>query len=189
MATYRRKTIIINKRFQFRFAVYVCGWIAAICFVYPLITENLFDYFIRYAASDPMGPELVSLIKTKKEILNLIFLTEAAFIAMTFVICIYMSHRIAGPIYKLGRALRAYGDGSWKGTLTFRNKDWFTELADDFNFMQKSALERTQKESESVKSAISRIESAVKLASPDVRQELERALVSLRSVRDKKPSA
>jgi methyl-accepting chemotaxis protein len=184
MAIYRRTQILINKRFQIRFALYVCGWIAAICFIYPLITQNLFDYFIRYAANDPMGPELVGLIKTKRDILNLIILTEVAFLLMTFLVCIYMSHRIAGPLYKLGRALRSVGDGSWRGPLGFRNKDWFNELADDFNRMQNGVHSRNQKETDIVKEVIARIESANQAASPEVRKELDRALTSLRGLRD-----
>ena len=97
MATYRRTIILINKPFQLRFAIYVCLWLAAMCFVYPIITANLFDYLIRYAAQDPMGPELTGLLKTKRDVLTLLILTESAFIAMTFMVCVFMSHRDRGP--------------------------------------------------------------------------------------------
>jgi methyl-accepting chemotaxis protein len=189
MAKYRRSIILINKRFQVRFAVYVCLWIAAICFVYPLITENLFDYFIRYAANDPMGPELVTLMKTKKDVLDLIVLTEAAFVLMTFLLCLYMSHRIAGPLYKLGKSLREVGEGSWRGRLGFRDKDWFNELADDFNAMNQGVRARTLKETEALAIAIRQIETTARGAAPETRQELERALVPLKSIRDARISA
>ncbi len=176
-STYRRSIILINKRFQLRFAVYICLWIAAICFVYPLITKNLFEYFISYAASDPMGPELGILKKTKDEILQLILLTEAAFLTLTFLLCLYMSHRIAGPLYKLGKSMRELGGGTWRGTLGFRHKDWFTELAEDFNVMNQSLQNRSRKETDALTAAIRQIETGN-------RQELERALASLKSLRD-----
>jgi t-SNARE complex subunit (syntaxin) len=68
--------------------------------------------------------------------------------------------------------------------LGFRNKDWFNELADDFNQMQQGVRSRNQKETEIVKEAIARLESANQKASPEMHQELDRALTSLRGIRD-----
>lgn len=184
MASYRRSTILINKPFQLRFAIYICTWLAAICFVYPVITQNLFDYLIRYASQDPMGPELTGLMKTKHDVLTLLMLTEVAFIAMTFTVCVFMSHRIAGPLFKLRRSLIAIGDGTWKGQLTFRRKDWFPELADDFNRMVQGIRERKQREDEMVAIAISRIEAAMNQAAPAARQELDGAIAVMRKLQE-----
>jgi hypothetical protein len=42
MAAYKRSIILINKDFQFRFSFYVCSWLIALSFVYPLIIANVF---------------------------------------------------------------------------------------------------------------------------------------------------
>ncbi|RMF39791.1 MAG: hypothetical protein D6753_13000 [Planctomycetota bacterium] len=44
-----------------------------------------------------------------------------------------LSARFAGPIFRFRRYLRAVGDGENPGELRFRNGDFWTELASDFN--------------------------------------------------------
>src|SRR5690242_20117115 len=104
--SYRRGIFLINKRFQLRFALYVCSWLAVLSLAYPLIISNIVEYFIHYLAQDPMGPGLAVLEKTKTEAGMLLWIMEFIFLSLAFIISIFMSHRIAGPLYKLHRFLR-----------------------------------------------------------------------------------
>ena len=127
MPPYRRNIFLINKKFQFRFAFYVCSWLVALSFVYPLIVHSLFEYFVRYAMLDPTGPSIDSLQGTRKEILTLLVALQVIFLVVTFLISIFMSHRIAGPLHKLSRFFADARDGKLEQKLFFREKDHFQD--------------------------------------------------------------
>ena len=49
------------------------------------------------------------------------------------VVCMYLLHRIAGPVYRLKRHMQAIIDGGSVRPLIFREDDQFRDLADIFN--------------------------------------------------------
>src|ERR1700744_6440900 len=97
--TYRRQILFVNRPFQLRFSFYVCSWLIAVSFAYPLLISNLFSFFIRYLAADPTGPTLVTLEKTRQEVIWVLISMQSAFVGIIFLVSIFMSHRIAGPLY------------------------------------------------------------------------------------------
>lgn len=186
MATYRRRILLINRPFQLRFCVYVCAWVLALCFIYPLIVSNLFDYFARYLAMDPTHADIGTLFGTRKAVVSLLIVTEAVFMLLTFLLSIFISHRIAGPVYKLRKYMDEFSKGNYNRKLFFRKKDYFPELADDFNLMTRSVRERALRENEILATAATRIESAMKTASESAKNELETALISIRKLQEQR---
>lgn len=184
MADYRRSIILIDKPFQLRFCIYVCLWLLAICFIYPLIFSNLFEYFIRYLAADPNGPEVAAIIKTRQDVMSLLVLSEVVFIAMTFLICLFISHRIAGPIYKLRKTFHEFAEGKFRSNLKFRHKDYFSDLATDFNEMTRVINEKQDRETEVINDAMSHIEKALSTAQGEVKASLEPAFLSLKKLQE-----
>jgi methyl-accepting chemotaxis protein len=64
------------------------------------------------------------------------FLLVMIFLLPVFVLdTIKLSHRFAGPIYRLRRTIRAIADGEKTTPLKFRDFDFWHGLADDFNRM------------------------------------------------------
>jgi nitrogen fixation/metabolism regulation signal transduction histidine kinase len=58
------------------------------------------------------------------------------FLLPVFVVdTIKISHRFAGPVYSLRRALREIAEGKPPRKLKFRRHDFWHELADDYNAM------------------------------------------------------
>lgn len=173
MAQYRRSIFLINKKFQFRFAFYVCSWLLALSFVYPLIVHSLFGYFVRYAAADPNGPSVQSLMDVRSQVLFLLAMLQAIFLFVTFLISIFMSHRIAGPLFKLSKFFSQAKAGNLGAELYFRDKDHFQDLAAQYNDMMQGIRSREE-------AAISAIEAALPSVAPDARASLEKAIASLR---------
>ncbi|HUP57008.1 MAG TPA: methyl-accepting chemotaxis protein [Bdellovibrionota bacterium] len=184
MAAYKRSVFLINKRFQIRFCLYVCSWLIALSAVYPIIVYNLFGYLIRYVSLDPFGPPLDGILKTRSEVLWLLVLFQAVFALATFLISIFISHRIAGPLFKLGRFLDNARAGNLKDRLFFRKTDHFQELATRYNDMVDGIRGLIGQNQQKIATATSKIESVLKSASPEVRRELEGALVSLREAQN-----
>ncbi|MGK5089888.1 hypothetical protein WDW86_20245 [Bdellovibrionota bacterium FG-2] len=166
--------MLIDSAFQLRFAFYVCTWIFALSLVYPFIIYNVFGFFFRYLALDPEGPAVAAILDVKKEILVLLVLLQIVFLVMTFLISIFVSHRIAGPLYKLKKILSQARTGGSKDRVFFRKKDHFHDLATEYN-MTMDHLERAQKEKD--KTVIETAEKLKKLVAqiekPELRYECE----------------
>jgi nitrogen fixation/metabolism regulation signal transduction histidine kinase len=64
------------------------------------------------------------------------FLLVLAFLLPVFVVdSIKLSHRFAGPIYSLRRAIRDIAQGKPARKLKFRRHDFWHEIAEDYNAM------------------------------------------------------
>jgi hypothetical protein len=62
------------------------------------------------------------------------FLLVMAFLLPVFMVdTIKLSHRFAGPVYALRRALREIGEGQKPRRLKFRKRDFWHDLADEYN--------------------------------------------------------
>jgi methyl-accepting chemotaxis protein len=138
----RRKIFLINRKFQFRFSFYVCSWLFALSMIYPLIIFQLFDFFVRSAAIDPMGPALEKLYHARNEVIWLLIGIQTFFLAITFLISLFVSHRIAGPLEKLKRYFEAAKNGDLKTDLKFRKFDHFQELAQGYNDMMEAVRKK-----------------------------------------------
>ena len=80
------------------------------------------------------NPEIASHYSDKRDSLILfLILLHMGFTCLTFFICIFFSHKIAGPLYKLQKHLKLLREDNNPGNLFFRKGDYFQELADDVN--------------------------------------------------------
>jgi nitrogen fixation/metabolism regulation signal transduction histidine kinase len=78
------------------------------------------------------------------------FLLVLAFLLPVFLMdAIKVSHRFAGPIFSLRRAIRSVAAGETPRKLKFRQDDFWKDLAEDYNAMLKKlgALEDEKSES------------------------------------------
>ena len=140
-----------------------------------MVEYNLFDYFIRYLSRDPNGPNILALDELRHQIMALLIALQGIFLLVTFVYSVFMSHRIAGPLFKLCRFLAMARDGNLKEELYFREKDHFQEIATGYNDAMKGIRTRME-------DAASDVEKALPDSSPAARSSLERALTKLRGL-------
>ncbi len=180
-----RKIFLINKRFQFRFAFYVCSWMIALSCAYPLVISNLFDYFFRYLTLDPLGPGLADLEKIRADVIWTLIGMEGFLVFLTFLICIFMSHRIAGPLYKLRNFFLDAKAGNTEQVLSFRKMDYFQELVPAYNEMMLGIRKKMEENTKGAELAILSIQKAIAVSNKEVQKELEIALESLREMEKK----
>jgi methyl-accepting chemotaxis protein len=133
---YKRANFLINKRFQLKFAFFVCSWIFALSMVYPIIIYNIFEYFLNLA-SNPQHVQLtVDVVRNvENQVLMILGVLQLLFLAITFMLSIFISHRIAGPLYKLRKAMEEVARGNFDQRITFRKNDHFNDMQDSFNDM------------------------------------------------------
>ncbi len=132
----KRKSLLINKRFQLAVLVYA----NALAF----LVIGIFSYGV-YVFSCRLNEFAGQLSDQQAEVLiNFLYMQERSLFAVfAFVsICAFVvictsamviSHRIAGPLYRLNKHLSKVAAGETLEDVKFRENDYFPELADSCN--------------------------------------------------------
>lgn len=126
----RRNTIFIKKGLQLRYMVLIilsvlCG-LAIMTFeltatlsdlfdTYPVLMQPLYDEFIPIAAS--------------------FFYKIAIYLLFVVVISAFLSHKMAGPVYRFEQVCKAIAKGDFSQRVHLRQGDQFIDLQNDFNAM------------------------------------------------------
>ncbi|MCP4913715.1 MAG: hypothetical protein GY909_11420 [Oligoflexia bacterium] len=88
--------------------------------------------FIQQVAGS--NPEMsASLAESRKNLIIMLSIWQLGFTLLVFILCIFLSHKIAGPMYKLQKFLHDVQDNGFNGRLFFRKGDYFQEVAEDIN--------------------------------------------------------
>jgi hypothetical protein len=127
----RRSNYLINPKFQLKFTFYVCLLVFISSLVYPMTIYDLLERVIHHLGQ--VSPKLIDEFKNKQmAIVTVLFLWQLGFTMLVFVISIFFTHKVAGPIYKAMLFLKGVRKGEhWR--LKFRDGDHFMELADEIN--------------------------------------------------------
>lgn len=141
----QRKTYIINPKFQYKFSFIICSLIFIGSLIYPITIYDLFEYIIGLKPSAAMEHET-----QRNNLIYYLILMQLAFIGLVFIFCLFISHRIAGPIYKLTLYLRDVRESGELLYLKFRDGDNFPELADEINLTMTYLANKTDEEAKTL---------------------------------------
>ncbi|MCP3874535.1 MAG: methyl-accepting chemotaxis protein [Desulfobacteraceae bacterium] len=135
--SYKRRTIFIKQEFQFKFILKFClllvvGVIISTSLLFLLSQETLTSSFenSRLVIKNTGSAILPSVIVT-----NLITLGIICIAAI--IVTLFISHRIAGPMYRFEKDLCKIEDGDLCTHINLRQKDQFSEMALALNDMTK----------------------------------------------------
>jgi hypothetical protein len=134
-----RRNYLINPGFQWamiRYAVLISILNSSIFF---LAGSEIFERLVEAGIRRNLGADsdYFQVILQEKSRLILIFgLTGFLSVCLITIFGIVMSHRIAGPLYRLSRYLRNEDPSKPLPELRFREKDFFQDLARDFNLFR-----------------------------------------------------
>lgn len=110
--------------------------------VFYLATLYLFWNFEQtgYSVGIPEGHIFFRFIADQRSLMNTILLIAAPIITLvTCYIGIKLSHRVAGPIYRMTKHLEELNEKGESKEVKFRENDYFLELQDEFNKFVKSS--------------------------------------------------
>ena len=170
----RRREFLINRPFQIRFSFFVVTWVFALSTVYPVIVHQIFYFFQNSVALPPDALDVFE--GARKGMIGLILLFHLVFTAMIFLISLFVSHKIAGPLHKLQTFMNSGANGKDPGELNFRKSDYFQELAEAFNRFKGRLGNRGVGDVTAVKA---KIESAMTGANDESKKQLQEALSEL----------
>jgi sensor histidine kinase YesM len=153
LAVYKRNIFVINPKFQYKFSFIVCSLIFISSLIYPFTIYEIFESFFR------LDPSKAHMMQTNRnELLKWLVGIQFMYISVVFLVCIFISHKIAGPMYKLSNYLKNIIAGNSPERLYFRNGDNFTDIADLFN----QAMERLEEDRSNDFQYLSEVSSYIK---------------------------
>ncbi|MFH1854690.1 MAG: hypothetical protein ABH815_05200 [Candidatus Omnitrophota bacterium] len=141
MQKYARKTYFIDKKFQATFITKFC----LLIILGSAITGVLLYIFSSRATT-------VSLVNTKAvvtstaEYLFPLLIQTALIVTLiisvfTIILTLFVSHKIAGPLYRLKKELESIGEGNLNPNFKLRNKDQLHDVATTLDGMEKRLIE------------------------------------------------
>lgn len=130
---YQRKRYIINKGYQFRMLGTLLVLVLIATLVITLVNHyfmlsSIVDYASEYGRT-PAGDELLT-----ASFRPLVIIIPLVFVVLAIVICL-VSHRIAGPLFRLKVFMEKVEKGDYTVHLRFRDRDAIHDVADAFNRM------------------------------------------------------
>lgn len=131
----KRRTVFIKRGFQIRFITWVIGLLIMCCLcsaavLYPLLSSEL-------NSGLTAGHRDIGNIKSQLTLAILIGNVLAIIVAAlaTTVVILYISHKIAGPLYRFERICKEIGHGNLNASAVLREKDQLKGLSEAFNEM------------------------------------------------------
>lgn len=144
MAKNQRKTYFVKKDFQVGFILKFCMLLlfgvaisTALLFVFSQDTLTSSFHHSRLVIKTTGIAILPAVVYTNLITLGLI--TVAAIF-----VTLYISHKIAGPIYRFEKELKRIGDGNLTAKINLRENDQVREMGDSINMMVENLHEKMQ---------------------------------------------
>ena len=132
---YKRRHYFINKEFQFKFILKFCLLILA----GVVVSTALLLFFSQDTLTSSFQQSRLVIENTSKAILpaliytNLITLGLISFAAV--IVTLFVSHQIAGPLFRLEKKIKEIGAGNLTKNVRLREKDQLTAIAESLNEM------------------------------------------------------
>jgi len=133
--TYRRRIYFIEKEFQTKFILKFCALVAigglltvGILYILAMHSTTVSIVNSRVVVRTTADFILPILIQT---VLGIIIIVSIATIAMT----LFVSHKIAGPLYRLKKVMETLAEGDFSSDFRIRRFDQLQDLANAFNAM------------------------------------------------------
>ncbi len=131
---WRRRNYLINKEFQFRymgriiFGMVVMALIVSFTVYYTTWARIMDEFYNIPRIAAQFAPLFASVNRT-------MFLILILFVLLAAVLSIFMSHSIAGPIYRFEKSLQAIASGDLTLRVGLRKTDEFKHIAETLNLM------------------------------------------------------
>lgn len=131
----KRRSYFIKKDFQFRFILKFC----LLVFIGVVISTVLLFLFSQDTLTSSFQQSRLVIKKTGLAILPSLVYTNLITLGLitlaTIIVTLFVSHKIAGPMFRFEKELKDVGQGDLTKKVIVRKKDQITELADCLNNM------------------------------------------------------
>lgn len=127
--TFKRRKKLINRRFQYRT---IATWLAVVLAGFLVCTTALgLYYWLVFARGAGLSGEEIA--RQLQVILPPLLVNDLAIMFLVVVIGVFVTHRIAGPVYRMESDIDRVLSGENHARVRLRRGDAFPELADKVN--------------------------------------------------------
>lgn len=128
----RRKRYLIKKRLQFKYLLFV---LLAMLIPTTVFGGALYYLVWQTVASEFAIPEILAenLIPALNKVNTLLLIFLPLVFLLMLIFSVYISHKIAGPVYRLEKELIEIAKGDYSRRIKFRSHDELQEIADNIN--------------------------------------------------------
>jgi len=171
----RRKKYLIAIGFQLKYVAYIL--------VFLYIGALIAGYTVYYTTWVTLGEKLANVYPIGRlmhifNASNITLLVRLLLITPLFILIgLLLSHRIAGPVYSIGRYIDMLLQGDYSESLTLRKKDELKELADKMNRLRNKLREDVEKRNEVISGLTESLQR--QNASPEILEEVKTRLKEL----------
>ncbi len=131
------KQILINKEFQMKFITINGILISVMSLIYAISIEFFFSKFLTLGEKAGLPTDHVFfdfILKQRLEIFIFFLITYIIVLAIFLYAALKMSHKVAGPMYRMNLHLNEIAnEGGKLKPIKFRENDYFIEIQDSFN--------------------------------------------------------
>ena len=99
---------------------------------YPVIIYQYIEYLIKFINETSSFRDF-NLEEERQQVITLLMVSHIVYAALIGILCIFFSHKIAGPLFKLKKYLTEIRQGNPIEKVYFRKGDYFLEIADEVN--------------------------------------------------------
>jgi methyl-accepting chemotaxis protein len=133
--TYKRRQYFIKKDFQFKFILKFC----LIVLIGTILSTGLLFLFSQGTLTSSFQQSRLVIKNTSLAILPALIYTNLITLGLitlaTIVVTLFVSHKIAGPLFRFEKELKEIEKGDLTKSIRLRKKDQTTDLADSLNKM------------------------------------------------------
>ena len=163
-----KKIILVNRDFQLRYAYAAAfvGLVSTLVTAFVILSPLYYFNILRIGVMPPLP------------ILSVMFSAIVINVLMIGFFGVYLTHRIAGPMYSLVREMRRIGMGSWGRFLKTRDTDDIQYVIRNFNEMAEGLVNLTREDIAYLDELGELSDQAFKDALNNFRQRFEARLIS-----------
>lgn len=126
--SYKRRRVVVNRRFQFRFAAVIFLLFGLAAFMVWWEIYNSYNSLIDQGlVKDPAAVRMI------RDVSKVVGVKVGVALAVVWFLSILLSHYLAGPIYRLEACLKLLQDGDLLHRARLRTHDEFKILASVYN--------------------------------------------------------
>lgn len=162
-AKFKRKQYLVSKEFQLKYV----GMILLFIF----LTAALCSYVVYYTSMILLGEKLANVYPQGRlvsivRIVNFRILLSVLLVSpLVAIIGIFLSHKIAGPIYRIEKFLANMATGDLSARINLRQGDELITIAEAINKMSESLKYTISGQKEQLKKVVSELEELKKVSS------------------------
>lgn len=140
--SHRRRRYFIKKNFQFRFIIKFC----LLILIGAVISTGLLLLLSQDTLTSSFNQSRLVIKNTALAILPAVIYTNLITLGLitlaTIIVMMFISHKLAGPLFRFENELREIGEGNLTKAIVLRKKDQITDIADSFNIMSARLREK-----------------------------------------------